>query len=156
MRMTHTSRANHSGCGCVCVCFPQTGLVTTTVFLLENFHLFATAGSHVGRPQFPFMLCATRLSFLLCWIGHPDKEDFAFAPDDPEGTAPTWLITLTLLLPLDHAQTGHGGFLFGSDFLCVCVCGQKSYASYCSPRKSKSILCPSAFIHDFAAVFLNI
>lgn len=105
----------------MCVYFPYAGLVSVKV-LPKTFHRFVAAGSHVRRPQFPFMLCSTCLSFLLCWIEAPDKEAFVVAPEDPERTAPTWLITLTLLLPLDRAQTGRGGFPFGSNFLCVCVC----------------------------------
>lgn len=111
--------------GCVCI-FPQEGLITVKliVFMQETVSTCLWLQVHIRRPQFPFMLCSTRLfSFLLCWTWGPDKEAFVVAPDDPECTVPPWLITLTLLLPLHHAQTGHGGFLF------LCVCCQRSYAS---------------------------
>lgn len=91
----------------------------------------------------------------------PDKEAFVVAPEDPECTAPTWLITLTLLLPLDHSKKGHGGFLFGSDFLwCVCECGcgcvwSEVLCKLFLPWETQSIVFPSVFIYDFAAVLLN-
>lgn len=90
------------------------------------------------------MLCSARLSFLLCWIGGPDKEAFVVAPDDPECTAPTWLITLTLLLPLDHKRD----LVASSLTSCVCVYDQSSYASHLF-WETQSLYMESVFIEGF-------
>lgn len=90
-------------------------------------------------------LAGSHVSLHACFV--PRHEAFVVNRKDPEHTGPTWLITLTLLLPLGRTQTqsasslkitaceARGVCVWGGGVVKVATPGWKcfSYASHPSP-----------------------